>query len=489
MIRKVLIANRSEIAIRISYTLREMGIEAAVVFTAVDEGALHQRLAKEAHLIASYLDVAQIIRAAKNAAADAIHPGYGFLSENAALSAACDEAGIVFIGPAPETIRRMGDKLESKRVMQEAGVPVVPIWEGEPPDSEYPVLVKAAGGGGGKGMRLVERPADLAGAMASASREAAAASGDSRVFVEKCIRQPRHIEFQILGDSHGNYLHVFERECSIQRRHQKIIEETPSTALTAELRAEMGAAALAAARAVKYRGAGTVEFILEPAGRFYFLEMNTRLQVEHPVTELTTGLDLVREQVRIASGEKLSYAQADLRQTGHSIECRIYAEIPEENFRPSIGKIEIYEPPSGPGIRLDSGVTRGSLVSYHFDSLLAKMIVWAPTRESAIDRMKRALNDFVLLGVGTNIEFLRRIIATDDFTLGKLDTAFLDRHPELFTAPSEVPLEAILAASIPLPLGDGSRGAKTRQGEASSEGEVSGTAFPDAWTSGPWRNS
>ena len=476
MIRKVLIANRGEIAIRISYTLREMGIEAAVVFTAVDEGALHQRLAKEAHLIASYLDVAQIIRAAKNAAADAIHPGYGFLSENAALSAACDEAGIVFIGPAPETISGMGDKLESKRLMQEARVPVVPTWDGEPPDSEYPVLVKATGGGGGKGMRLVERPRNLAAATASASREAAAAFGDSRVFVEKYIRQPRHIEFQILGDSHGNYVHVFERECSIQRRHQKIIEETPSTAVTSELRAQMGAAALAAARAAKYRGAGTVEFILDPVGRFYFLEMNTRLQVEHPVTEMTTGLDLVREQVRIASGEKLSYAQADLRQTGHSIECRVYAEVPEEDFRPSTGTIEVYEPPAGPGIRLDSGVTRGSSVGYHFDPMLAKLIVWAPTRESAIDRMKRALDDFVLLGVRTNIEFLRCVIGTGDFALGKLDTAFLDRHPELFSPPSDVPVEAILAAS----LGEYNR-------EAAGEG--SSLTLSDAWTSGSWRNS
>src|SRR5881409_2859823 len=349
MIRKVLIANRGEIAIRISYTLREMGIDAAAVFTAADEGALHAHLAREAHLVTSYLDIDDMIRTATDAAADAIHPGYGFLSENAALSAACAQAGIVFIGPAPETIRRMGDKLESKRVMQEAGVPVVPIWQDEPPDSEYPVLVKAAGGGGGKGMRLVERPADLAGAMASASREAANAFGDARVFVEKYIRRPRHIEFQILGDSHGNTIHVFERECSIQRRHQKIIEETPSTALTPELRLQMGAAAVAAAKAANYRGAGTVEFILDAAGNFYFLEMNTRIQVEHPVTEMTTGLDLVREQVRIASGEKLSYAQADLRQTGHSIECRVYAEVPEEDFRPSTGTIELYEPPAGPG--------------------------------------------------------------------------------------------------------------------------------------------
>src|SRR5438094_3756738 len=410
MIRKVLIANRGEIAIRISYTLREMGIEAAAVFTAADEGALHAHLAREAHLVTSYLDIDEMIRTATDAAADAIHPGYGFLSENAALSAACAKAGIVFIGPAPETIRRMGDKLESKRVMQEAGVPVVPIWQGEPPDSEYPVLVKAAGGGGGKGMRLVERPADLAGAMASASREAAAAFGDSRVFVEKYIRQPRHIEFQILGDSHGNYLHVFERECSIQRRHQKIIEETPSPAVPPELRSKMGAAALAAARAVKYRGAGTVEFILDPSGHFYFLEMNTRLQVEHPVTEMTTGLDLVREQVRIASGEELSYSQGELRQSGHSMECRIYAEVPEEDFRPSTGTIEVYEPPVGPGIRLDSGVARGSAVRYHFGPMLAKLVVWARLRAAALERMKRALDDFVLLGVRTNIEFLRRVI-------------------------------------------------------------------------------
>src|SRR6266571_5316216 len=474
MIRKVLIANRGEIAIRISYTLREMGIEAAAVFTAADEGGLHARLAREAHLVTSYLDIDEMIRTANDAAADAVHPGYGFLSENAALSAACAEAGIVFIGPAPETIRRMGNKLESKRVMQEAGVPVVPIWEGEPPDSEYPVLVKAAGGGGGKGMRLVERPADLAGAMASASREALAAFGDDRVFVEKYIRQPRHIEFQILGDSHGNYIHVFERECSIQRRHQKIIEETPSTAVTPGLRAEMGAAALAAARAVHYRGAGTVEFILDPAGDFYFLEMNTRIQVEHPVTEMTTGLDLIREQVRIAEGGKLSYRQSDLHQIGHSIECRIYAEVPEEEFRPATGTVETFEPPAGPGIRLDSGVAQGSVVSYHFDPMLAKLIVSAPSREAAIERMKRALRDFVLLGVRNNIEFLYRVISTEDFAAGKLDTGFLDRHPQVFSTSEPIPIEAILAASLSI---------------TPHPAKSSRATFPGVWTSGSWRNS
>ena len=470
--RKVLVANRGEIAIRVSCTLQEMGIAAAAVFTEPDEHALHARTATEAVAIASYLDVAEIIRAAKIAGADAIHPGYGFLSENANLSSACEKAGITFIGPTPDTIRKMGDKLESKRVMHEAGVPVVPAWTENPPESEYPVLVKAVGGGGGKGMRLVEHPKDLANAMASASREAAAAFGDDRVFVEKYIRQPRHIEFQILGDSHGNYLHIFERECSIQRRHQKIIEEAPSAVVTPTLREEMGAAALAAARAVKYRGAGTVEFILDASGRFYFLEMNTRLQVEHPVTEMTTGLDLVREQVQIASGEKLSVRQTELRQTGHSIECRIYAEVPEEEFRPSTGTVEVYEPPVGPGIRIDSGVAQGSTVSYHFDPMLAKLIVWAPSRAAAISRMQRALDEFVLLGVGTNIEFLRRVISTDAFAAGKIDTGFLERHRELFAPADGVPVEALLAASL-----------------APSTSPSAAQSFSDPWASGPWRNS
>jgi len=334
------------------------------------------------------------------------------------------------------------------------------------------------GGGGGKGMRLVQNAAELQDALASASREASAAFGDHRVFVEKYIRQPRHIEFQILGDAHGNAIHAFERECSIQRRHQKIIEETPSPAVTPELRVQMGSAALTAACAVKYRGAGTVEFIVDPSGKFYFLEMNTRLQVEHPITEMTTGLDLVREQVLIASGEKVSYAQSDLRQTGHAIECRIYAEVPEENFRPDTGVIEVFEPPTGPGIRLDTGVSRGSVVSYHFDPLLAKLIVWAPSRRAAIDRMKRALDDFVLLGVRNNIEFLRRVISTDDFGSGKIDTAFLDRHAEVFNVPNEVPVEALLVAS--------------NVGAAYDRTDRPGGHRPplqDAWDSGSWRNS
>jgi acetyl-CoA carboxylase biotin carboxylase subunit len=485
MIHKVLIANRGEIAVRISHTLREMGIETVAVFTEPDQNSLHVRSADGARAISSYLDAEEIVEAAKESRADAIHPGYGFLSENAALSQACEDQGITFIGPRPDTIRSMGDKLESKRLMQKSGVPVVPAWpDGNPSPSEFPVLVKAAGGGGGKGMRIVKTPAELSDAMASASREASAAFGNDHVFVEKYIREPRHIEFQILGDSHGNAVHVFERECSIQRRHQKIIEETPSTAMTPELRAQMGAAALAAARAVQYRGAGTVEFILDPTGKFYFLEMNTRLQVEHPITEMTTGLDLVRDQVLIASGEKLAHSQSDLRQTGHSIECRIYAEVPEEQFRPDTGTIEVYESPSGPGIRLDSGVQAGSVVNYHFDPLLAKLIVWAPSRTAAIDRMKRALSEFALLGVRNNIEFLHRIISTEDFAAGKTDTSFLDRHPSLFEVPTEIPFEALLVGTVY----DRAGGPRSASATAHSLKDRPPLQV-GPWTSGAWRNS
>jgi acetyl/propionyl-CoA carboxylase alpha subunit len=473
VIRKVLIANRGEIAIRISHTLREMGIGVVNVFTDADKDSLHARMALELRQISSYLDAKEIVQTARESEADAIHPGYGFLSENPSLAEECANAGIAFIGPSADTIRIMGDKLESKRRMQKAGVPVVPTWPEEPPAHEFPVLVKAVGGGGGKGMRLVEAPAQLKDALASASREAAAAFGDDRVFVEKYIRKPRHIEFQILGDTSGNAVHVFERECSIQRRHQKIIEETPSPVMTPELRAQMGAAAVAAAKAVSYCSAGTVEFILDPAGKFYFLEMNTRLQVEHPITEMTAGLDLVREQVRIASGEELRYAQSDLRQTGHAIECRIYAEVPEENFRPSIGTIGIFKSPSGPWVRLDSGVEEGSPVTPHFDPMLAKLVVWAPDRADAINRMKRALDDFVLLGVRNNIDFLNRVISTPDFAAGKLHTGFLSEHPEVFSTSAEIPEEVRLLASL--------KPSKSISFKESSR--------PDVWTSGPWRNA
>ncbi len=475
-IKKVLVANRGEIAIRIFQTLREMDIRTCAVYTDADSQSLHSRSADEAIRIESYLDAKEIIRAAGQLGADAIHPGYGFLSENAGLSADCEAAKITFIGPRPDTIRRMGDKLESKQLMRTAGVPVVPSWDTTPPESEFPVLVKAVGGGGGKGMRLVEHPAQLADAMASASREAGKAFGNDKVFVEKYVRNPRHIEFQVLGDTHGNVVHVFERECSIQRRHQKIIEETPSPALTPDLRQRMGDAAVAAARAVNYVNAGTVEFIVGPDGRFYFLEMNTRLQVEHPVTEMTTGLDLVREQIRIASGEPLSVKQEELRQTGHSMECRIYAEVPEENFRPDVGPIAIYRAPLGPGIRLDSGIQQGSEVGFHYDPMLAKLVVWASSRGAAIDRMKRALSDFVLLGVRNNIEFLHRVISDAEFHAGKIDTHFLERHPELLNPPAtEIPVEALIAASLGTSQATGSSVTTSRE------------SYSDAWTSGSWR--
>jgi acetyl/propionyl-CoA carboxylase alpha subunit len=477
VIRKVLVANRGEIAVRIFHTLREMGIRTVAAYTEPDARALHVKVADESHPISSYLDADAIVGAAHASGADAIHPGYGFLSESPSLPAACEKGGIVFIGPPTETIRVMGDKLESKTKMQAAGVPVVPLWSSKPPSEAYPVLIKAVGGGGGKGMRLVEKSADLDSAMEAAAREAAAAFGDNRVFIEKYIPKPRHLEFQILGDAHGNVVHVFERECSIQRRHQKIIEETPSTAMTPDLRAAMGAAAVKAASAVGYRGAGTVEFILDEAGRFYFLEMNTRLQVEHPVTEMTTGLDLVREQIRIAEGERLSVRQDDLRQIGHALECRIYAEVPEENFRPATGAVAVYRPPSGPGIRLDSGVEEGSMIGIHFDPILAKLIAWAPTRAAATQRMQRALGEFVILGVQNNIEFLRRVISTEAFAAGALDTQFLDRHPDVFRSPfSEAPPAVLLAASLALD------GATPIQAPTT-------TRFKDVWSAGEWRNT
>jgi acetyl/propionyl-CoA carboxylase alpha subunit len=473
MIRTVLVANRGEIAIRIFRTLRELGMESVAVVDERDEGALHPRFADRVSRIGSYLDADDIVKAATETGADAIHPGYGFLSERTSLSALCESSGIVFVGPRTETIRMLGDKVESKRVLQKAGVPVVPSWDGNPPPEEYPVLVKAVGGGGGKGMRRVDGNADLPFALAAAAREAEKAFGDGRVFTEKYIPHPRHVEFQILGDSHGNLVHVFERECSIQRRHQKIIEETPSPAITPELRQQMADAALAAARAVNYQNAGTVEFLVGPGGRFYFLEVNTRLQVEHPVTEMTTGLDLVREQLRIANGDPISFTQSELKQTGHSLECRIYAEVAEQNFRPSTGTITVFRPPLGLGVRLDSGVEQGTVVGIHFDPMLAKLVVSSPNRNESINRMKRALDEFVILGVEHNIDFLRRIVSSPDFAGGSFDTHFLEHHSELFVPESaSPPLEALLAASVNI---------RTSQDDAAS--------YSDAWSSGGWRNT
>ena len=479
MIQKVLVANRGEIAIRIFHTLREMGLATVAVFTEEDEAALHRRSADQAYHVGNYLDIEELVDAARMTKSDTIHPGYGFLAENAEFARAVTDAGIIFIGPQAETIRSMGDKLKAKQMMQDAGVPTLPTWEGSPPADEFPVLVKAVGGGGGKGMRLVETPGELEEALSAASRESQKAFSDDRVFIEKYIESPRHVEIQILGDSHGNYIHLFERECSIQRRHQKIIEETPSPAIDAAKREAMGEAAIAAARAVEYLGAGTVEFILDPSGEFCFREMNTRLQVEHPVTEWTTGTDLVREQIRIANGDAISFAQNDLAQTGHSIECRIYAEDPEQEYRPATGIVEVYRPPGGPGIRLDSGIEEGSVVGFHYDPLLAKLIAWGPDRDASLAKMQRALSDFVLLGVRNNIDFLRRVVSSPAFQAGDIDTHYLARHSELSEPASQpIPIEVLLAASV------GTTRVHSRTGTSASH------AFADVWHSREsWRNT
>ncbi|MCC7293053.1 MAG: acetyl-CoA carboxylase biotin carboxylase subunit [Phycisphaerales bacterium] len=445
MFRRILIANRGEIAVRITRTLREMGIRAAAVYSEPDAGALHVREADEAYPLGgatsaeSYLRGEKLLEIARTHGADAIHPGYGFLSENAAFAQACADARITFIGPAPAAIRAMGDKVLAKETMRRAGVPVVPGAEchdgdtletvaGRAAEVGFPLLVKAAAGGGGKGMRLVRDPAELPAMLEAARREAQKAFGDGRVFLEKYIDRPRHVEFQIFGDAHGGAVHLFERECSIQRRHQKIIEETPSPAVTPHLRERMGSAAVQAARAIGYQNAGTVEFILAPSGEFYFLEVNTRLQVEHPVTEMTVLKDLVRAQVQVAAGQPLPFRQDDLRQHGHAIECRIYAEDPARGFMPSVGRLERFIPPAGPGVRVDAGFVEGDEVSTYYDPMLAKLIVWGEDRAAALARMRAALRRFVILGVTTNVEFLHDCISHPAFQRGEIDTHFLQTH-------------------------------------------------------------
>jgi acetyl-CoA carboxylase biotin carboxylase subunit len=449
-ISRVLVANRGEIAVRVIRACREMGIGTVAVCSEVDRHGQHAQLADQVVVIGpaepgqSYLRQDRILEAAQATDADAIHPGYGFLAENAGFARACEQAGIKFIGPSPEVIEQMGEKTAARAIMEKAGVPVVPgallpepDAEGNFPEDEvrkvadqvgYPLMVKAAFGGGGKGMRLVESPADVVKACQGARREAVGAFGDGTVYLEKFIQRPRHVEFQIFGDSHGNQVHLFERECSIQRRHQKIIEETPSPALSAELRARMGAAAVAAAAAVNYEGAGTVEFLLGADGGFYFLEMNTRLQVEHPVTELVTGVDLVRTQIQVAEGRPLPWTQDDLQAHGHAVECRVYAEDPEHNFMPSLGPILLLHEPSGPGVRIDSGIRQGDEVTMYYDPMIAKLSVHAGTRQNALDRAVAALRDYAVLGVTTNVEYLAAILQEGAFIDGRLHTGFLDEH-------------------------------------------------------------
>lgn len=444
MIKKLLIANRGEIAIRIMRSCREMGIKTVAVYSEADRTSMHVRYADEAYLIGpapsseSYLKVDKIIEVAKLTHTDAIHPGYGFLSENAEFARICGKEGIIFIGPSPHAISTMGDKITARQTMIEAGVPVVPGTKTKIRNESdaktmvneigLPVIIKASAGGGGKGMRMVEREEDLLNAVRSAKSEAMTAFGDDSVYIEKYIVEPHHIEFQVLGDKYGNIIHLCERECSVQRRHQKVIEETPSPIMTPELREEMGAAAVSAARSVNYEGVGTIEFLVDKNMNYFFLEMNTRLQVEHPITERVVGIDLVKEQIRVANGEVLQYKQEDIRQLGHAIECRIYAEDTDQNFMPSPGLIRHITEPRGLGIRTDGYVYSGYEIPIYYDPMISKLIVWARTRAGAIDRMKRALFEYKISGVKTSIKYLESIMNHPVFESGIYDTHFIEKH-------------------------------------------------------------
>ena len=468
MFKKILIANRGEIACRVIRACREMRIATVAVFSDVDADALHVRMADEAYNIGpapsneSYLRGEKIIDVAELCGAEAIHPGYGFLSENAEFVRAVNAAGLVFIGPPPEAMEGMGGKISARKIAIEAGVPVVPGTT-EPLNSfddaaqtaarfGYPVMLKASAGGGGKGMRLVSDVSELKSALENAPAEALASFGDDAVYIEKAIVRPRHIEIQIFSDRHGNHVHLGERECSIQRRHQKVIEEAPSPINSQELREQMGACAVMVAKAVNYVGAGTVEFLVSDVDRsFYFLEMNTRLQVEHPVTELVTGIDLVREQINVAFGAPLSFRQEDIKITGHAIECRVYAEDPESNFMPSPGKITRLRVPHGPGVRDDGGVYEGSEVSIYYDPMISKLAVYGSNREQAIDRMHRALIEYEIGGIKTTLPFFREIAVDAEFIAGKIDTAFIERFRErkaAETKPESTDDLAIIAAIL-----------------------------------------
>ncbi len=462
--KKVLIANRGEIAVRITRTLHEMGIAAVAVYSDVDRAALHVRRADEAYPIGpapaaeSYLRVDKIVDVAKKSGCDAIAPGYGFLSENPALPEACERAGIVFIGPPASAMRAMGTKPAARKRMAEAGVPITPGATCDNADEAaaaakkigFPVMLKAASGGGGKGMRLVNSESEMKSAWERARSEAKKFFGDDTVYLEKAIDRPRHVEIQVLGDREGNCVHVFERDCSIQRRNQKVVEETPSPAAPHDLVARMGAIAVTGAKAVGYFSAGTFEFLLSPDGSFYFLEMNTRLQVEHPVTELVTGLDLVREMVLIAQGDKLGFVQEELTRHGAAIECRIYAEDPASGFLPSPGVIHDLEVPAGPGIRDDGGAYAGATISSYYDPLVSKLCAWAPTRDRALARMRRALEEYVVTGIRTNIAFHQKLLQHPDFVAGKYDTGFLERNKDDLLGYAAVPEDqrASLAVAV-----------------------------------------
>jgi len=446
MIKKVLIANRGEIAVRVMRSCREMGIKSVAVYSEADRTSMHVRYADEAYFIGpspsneSYLVIDKIIEVAKKSKADAIHPGYGFLSENAAFSNRCKKEGLIFIGPSAYAINTMGDKITARQTMLKANVPVVPGTTEALKDMEeakkvikeigLPVMVKASAGGGGKGMRLVKEEKDIESSINAAKSESMAAFNDDAIYIEKYIESPHHIEFQILADQYGNAIHLFERECSVQRRHQKVVEETPSPLMTPAVREEMGKHAVAAAKAVNYEGAGTIEFIVDDNLNYYFLEMNTRLQVEHPITERVVGVDLVKQQILIASGEKLALKQEELYQHGHAIECRIYAEDPDNNFMPSPGVIKHITEPLGLGVRHDGYVYEGYKIPMYYDPLISKLIVWANTREEAIARLKRALYNYKITGIKTSIKFLARILDCPEFIGGNYNTHFIEDNYE-----------------------------------------------------------
>jgi acetyl-CoA carboxylase biotin carboxylase subunit len=462
-INKVLIANRGEIAVRVIRACRELGIETVAVYSEADRTALHVRYADEAVLIGapaprdSYLRIEKIIEVAKRTGADAIHPGYGFLSEREEFAQACQDEGIIFIGPPPRAIATMGDKQAARATVVKAGVPVIPGSEPGARDDEilalaagigFPVMVKAAAGGGGKGMRAVYDAADLPGALAAARREAESAFGDGSVYIEKLIEGARHIEFQILADTHGNTVHLGERDCSIQRRHQKLVEEAPSAFVDDDLRRRMGDMAVRAAEAVGYVNAGTIECLVDKDKNFYFMEMNTRLQVEHPVTELVTGVDLVKEQIRIARGRRMGPTESVLQPKGWAIECRINAEDPYNNFMPSVGPITTLLTPSGPGVRVDSGVYRGFEISPYYDSMIAKLICWGDDRAEAMLRMRRALSEFTIMGVKHNIPFHVNLLNSFTFIAGRLDTRFVEERFSMDTYEDAAPASELEAAAI-----------------------------------------
>jgi acetyl-CoA carboxylase, biotin carboxylase subunit len=499
MFKKILVANRGEIAVRIIRAAHELGVQAVAVYSEADRLAPHVLAADEAYLIGpppsaqSYLRGDVLIEVARRSGAEAIHPGYGFLSERAPFIRAVEESGLIFIGPPASAVEAMGDKTQARQRMVAAGVPVVPGTKTALVDAAearqvaaevgYPVLLKASAGGGGKGMRIVQEESEIERAFQAAGNEARAAFGDDAVYVEKYLEGPRHIEIQLLADGHGNTLHLGERECSIQRRHQKLIEEAPSPVLTPQERAAMGATAVAAAEAVGYVGAGTVEFLYQD-GEFYFLEMNTRIQVEHPVTEFVTGIDLVQWQIRVAAGERLPFAQEDIRFTGHAIECRITSEDPNNSFLPSTGRIQLLEIPSGPGIRWDGGISAGYEVGLYYDPMLAKLIVYAATREEAIERMTRALGELRVVGVDTSVPFHLRVMQEPDFRAGKLDIKYLEKHEDLLfgARPDEELLRAAALAGALI-----EEETRTRRAMARTQAG-GGQPTASAWKQRGWRS-